>query len=304
MRLLTAIFSPPSPRRPPQGGPCPPSPSTLSRRRRSRVGPQPRRLRRQGHLVVNVASQCGFTPQYAGLQKLHDELKDHGFSVLGFRATTSAPGAGTAEEIATFCKKNYGVTSHVRKWSQGERASRHLRVSGQGGELPPGTSESTSWAGRQGGRYFPSKVAPSRRSFATRSKRPRPLRPRGRAEEGRCRAVRDELHEAAGFAEEPPTPATRTSRAELPAPHGLPDRDRRDPASAGVDPLSQPFTRDLRVLWWNTLVPAANPSSWPTTGGLPGRRASRARPRAGPRRMAQGMAAASPSGPASPSRTG
>ena len=62
-------------------------------------------------LVVNVASKCGFTPQYAGLQKLHDELKGRGFSVLGFPSNDfGAQEPGTAEEIATFCQKNYGVT--------------------------------------------------------------------------------------------------------------------------------------------------------------------------------------------------
>ncbi len=62
-------------------------------------------------LVVNVASQCGFTPQYAGLQKLYDELKDKGFVVLGFPSNDfGAQEPGTPDEIASFCKKNYGVT--------------------------------------------------------------------------------------------------------------------------------------------------------------------------------------------------
>jgi len=62
-------------------------------------------------LVVNVASQCGFTPQYAGLQKLYDELKDRGFVVLGFPSNDfGGQEPGTAEEIESFCKKNYGVT--------------------------------------------------------------------------------------------------------------------------------------------------------------------------------------------------
>jgi glutathione peroxidase len=62
-------------------------------------------------LVVNVASQCGLTPQYEGLQKLHDELKDKGFSVLGFPSNDfGSQEPGSPEEIATFCKKNYGVT--------------------------------------------------------------------------------------------------------------------------------------------------------------------------------------------------
>ena len=62
-------------------------------------------------LVINVASQCGLTPQYAGLEKLHAELKGRGFTVLGFPSNDfGAQEPGTPEEISTFCKKNYGVT--------------------------------------------------------------------------------------------------------------------------------------------------------------------------------------------------
>ena len=62
-------------------------------------------------LVVNVASQCGLTPQYAGLQKLYDELKDRGFVVLGFPSNDfGGQEPGTPQEIEGFCKKNYGVS--------------------------------------------------------------------------------------------------------------------------------------------------------------------------------------------------
>lgn len=62
-------------------------------------------------LVVNVASQCGYTPQYAGLEKLHRELKGKGFNVLGFPSNDfGGQEPGTAEEIATFCRLNYDVT--------------------------------------------------------------------------------------------------------------------------------------------------------------------------------------------------
>ena len=62
-------------------------------------------------LVVNVASQCGLTPQYAGLQKLYDELKDKGFVVLGFPSNDfGGQEPGTPQEIEGFCKKNYGVS--------------------------------------------------------------------------------------------------------------------------------------------------------------------------------------------------
>ena len=62
-------------------------------------------------LAVNVASQCGYTPQYKGLQALHAELAAQGLVILGFPSNEfgrQEPGA--AEEIATFCQKNYGVT--------------------------------------------------------------------------------------------------------------------------------------------------------------------------------------------------
>src|SRR4029453_3908083 len=62
-------------------------------------------------LVVNEASQWGYTPQYEGPEKLTEELKARGFSVLGFPSNDfGGQEPGTPEEIATFCKKNYGVS--------------------------------------------------------------------------------------------------------------------------------------------------------------------------------------------------
>lgn len=62
-------------------------------------------------LVVNVASQCGATPQYAGLQKLYDTYKDKGFVVLGFPANEfGAQEPGTDAEISKFCSTKYAVT--------------------------------------------------------------------------------------------------------------------------------------------------------------------------------------------------
>lgn len=62
-------------------------------------------------LVVNVASKCGLTPQYEGLEKLYREYKDRGFEVLGFPANDfGAQEPGTHEEIAEFCSVNYGVS--------------------------------------------------------------------------------------------------------------------------------------------------------------------------------------------------
>ncbi|WP_316569864.1 glutathione peroxidase [Neobacillus sp. YIM B06451] len=61
-------------------------------------------------LVVNTASKCGFTPQYAELQELYETYKERGFTVLGFPCNqfmNQEP--GSEEEIASFCKLNYGV---------------------------------------------------------------------------------------------------------------------------------------------------------------------------------------------------
>jgi glutathione peroxidase len=62
-------------------------------------------------LAVNVASKCGFTPQYAGLQELYSKYADRGFTVLGFPCNQffhQEP--GSAEQIEEFCQINYGVT--------------------------------------------------------------------------------------------------------------------------------------------------------------------------------------------------
>jgi glutathione peroxidase len=62
-------------------------------------------------LVVNTASKCGFTPQYDGLEKLYQQFKDKGFEVLGFPCNQfGAQEPGSADEIAEFCKVNFGVT--------------------------------------------------------------------------------------------------------------------------------------------------------------------------------------------------
>ena len=62
-------------------------------------------------LLVNVASQCGLTPQYSGLEALHEALAPRGFAVLGFPCNQfGAQEPGTAEEIKTFCSTRYGVT--------------------------------------------------------------------------------------------------------------------------------------------------------------------------------------------------
>ena len=67
-------------------------------------------------LVVNVASKCGFTPQYEGLEALHRRYADKGFEVLGFPCNQfGAQEPGNAEEIANFCSLTYDVTFPVLK---------------------------------------------------------------------------------------------------------------------------------------------------------------------------------------------
>jgi len=62
-------------------------------------------------MVVNTASECGLTPQYADLQKLYDKYKDQDFVIVGFPANNfGGQEPGSNAQIATFCKENYGVT--------------------------------------------------------------------------------------------------------------------------------------------------------------------------------------------------
>ncbi|EIN09702.1 glutathione peroxidase [Punctularia strigosozonata HHB-11173 SS5] len=88
-------------------------------------------------LIVNVASQCGFTPQYKGLQELYDKYKDKGFIILGFPCNQfggQEPGDDAA--ISQFCTLNHGVTfplmkksdvngdntNEVYKWLKGQKS--------------------------------------------------------------------------------------------------------------------------------------------------------------------------------------
>ena len=116
-------------------------------------------------LVVNVASKCGYTPQYAGLEKLHEQYKDRGFAVLGFPSNDfGAQEPGSAEEIATFCKKNYGVTFPMFSkvvTKAGADQSPVYSYLGQGGSLPA-WNFSKYLVGKDGKvvAFYPSKVAP------------------------------------------------------------------------------------------------------------------------------------------------
>lgn len=77
-------------------------------------------------LVVNVASQCGLTPQYAGLERLQKEYGDRGFTVVGVPCNQFAgQEPGSAEEIGTFCSATYGVTFPLLEKTDVNGAGRH-----------------------------------------------------------------------------------------------------------------------------------------------------------------------------------
>lgn len=68
-------------------------------------------FRGQVLLIVNTASQCGFTPQYAGLEQLYRTYRERGFAVLGFPSNQfGAQEPGAEAEIGAFCQKNFGVS--------------------------------------------------------------------------------------------------------------------------------------------------------------------------------------------------
>jgi glutathione peroxidase len=77
-------------------------------------------------LVVNVASQCGLTPQYADLEGLHEELAAEDFAVVGFPCNQfGAQEPGSEAEIRTFCAANYGVTFPMSAKLEVNGAGRH-----------------------------------------------------------------------------------------------------------------------------------------------------------------------------------
>jgi len=116
-------------------------------------------------LVVNVASKCGFTPQYEGLEKLQREMKGQPFNVLGFPSNDfGQQEPGSAEEIAQFCKLTYDVTfpmfeKVVTKREPGQ--SPIYAFLGQSGHLPA-WNFSKYVVDKQGKivAFFPSEVTP------------------------------------------------------------------------------------------------------------------------------------------------
>jgi glutathione peroxidase len=83
-------------------------------------------LRGKVVLAVNVASRCGLTPQYTGLEELQEELKDENFSVVGFPCNQfGAQEPGTEQQIAQFCSATYGVTFPMSSKLDVNGANRH-----------------------------------------------------------------------------------------------------------------------------------------------------------------------------------
>ncbi len=77
-------------------------------------------------LLVNTASQCGFTPQYAGLQALHDAFAERGFSVIAFPCNQfGAQEPGTADEIQRFCSTRFGVAFPITEKIEVNGGSAH-----------------------------------------------------------------------------------------------------------------------------------------------------------------------------------
>jgi glutathione peroxidase len=116
-------------------------------------------------LVVNVASYCGYTPQYQGLEKLHRELSGKGFAVLGFPSNDfGEQEPGTAQQIAEFCRRTYDVTFPMfAKVSTmpGPNQSPIYRFLGTTGNLPA-WNFSKYVVGKNGKvvAFFPSDVTP------------------------------------------------------------------------------------------------------------------------------------------------
>lgn len=77
-------------------------------------------------LIVNVASKCGLTPQYEGLERLHEQYQDQGLTVLGVPCNQfMGQEPGTSEEIATFCSMTYGVTFPLLEKTDVNGVERH-----------------------------------------------------------------------------------------------------------------------------------------------------------------------------------
>jgi glutathione peroxidase len=95
--------------------------------------------RYRGHplLIVNTASACGFTPQFAGLEKLHETFGGRGLVVLGFPCNQfGSQDPGSNEEIGTFCQKNYGVSFPMMAKTEVNGAQAHPLYQWLKGQAP------------------------------------------------------------------------------------------------------------------------------------------------------------------------
>jgi glutathione peroxidase len=116
-------------------------------------------------LVVNVASKCGYTPQYEGLEQLQREMEGRGFNVLGFPSNDfGGQEPGSAQEIATFCKLTYDVTFPMFEKLVTKKSADQSPIYaflGQSGDLPA-WNFSKYVIDKQGRivAFFPSKVTP------------------------------------------------------------------------------------------------------------------------------------------------
>ena len=117
-------------------------------------------------LVVNVASKCGYTPQYEGLEKLYDQLKDRGFVVLGFPSNDfGGQEPGTAAEIRQFCSLTYNVSFPMFEKVVTKRGAAqspvYANLHKQSGELPS-WNFSKYLVGKDGKvvKYYPTRVTP------------------------------------------------------------------------------------------------------------------------------------------------
>jgi len=117
-------------------------------------------------LVVNTASECGYTPQYTGLQKLHSDLSARGFVVLGFPSNDfGGQEPGSADEIKSFCSDKYAVTfplfAKVVTKAGAEQSPIYGHLGGATGELPKWNF--CKYLVDKHGKvleFYPSKVAP------------------------------------------------------------------------------------------------------------------------------------------------
>ena len=102
-------------------------------------------------LVVNTASECGYTPQYEGLQDLHEKYAARGFAVLAFPSNDfGGQEPGSSEQIATFCKSRYGVGFPL--FDKVKTRSAGVRQAGQGaGAAASVIGRSRSWVAPQAG---------------------------------------------------------------------------------------------------------------------------------------------------------